>query len=63
MYMYVYSIKICVCMYVCIFSGKNTPIYMPDPTWANHLPMAKDAGLSLATYRYTTSSLSEHSLN
>jgi len=34
------------------FVGKNTPIYMPDPTWANHLPMAKDAGLSLATYRY-----------
>ena len=33
------------------FVGKNTPIYMPDPTWANHLPMAKDAGLSLATYR------------
>ncbi|KAJ1468421.1 pyridoxal phosphate-dependent transferase, partial [Baffinella frigidus] len=34
------------------FVGKNVPIYMPDPTWANHLPMAKDAGLSLATYRY-----------
>mmetsp|Transcript_35272 Transcript_35272/g.51807 ORF Transcript_35272/g.51807 Transcript_35272/m.51807 type:complete len:410 (-) Transcript_35272:113-1342(-) len=34
------------------FVGKNTPIYMPDPTWANHLPMAKDAGLSLETYRY-----------
>ena len=25
---------------------------MPDPTWANHLSMAKDAGLALATYRY-----------
>lgn len=34
------------------FIGKNVPIYMPDPTWANHLPMAKDAGLALATYRY-----------
>jgi len=34
------------------FVGKNVPIYMPDPTWANHLPMAKDAGLSLQTYRY-----------
>ena len=28
------------------FIGKNVPIYMPDPTWANHLPMAKDAGLA-----------------
>jgi aspartate aminotransferase len=34
------------------FLGKGTPIYMPDPTWANHLPMAKDAGLNLETYRY-----------
>jgi len=34
------------------FLGKGTPIYMPDPTWANHLPMAKDAGMSLETYRY-----------
>jgi len=34
------------------FLGKGTTIYMPDPTWANHLPMAKDAGLNLATYRY-----------
>lgn len=37
--------------FVARFVGKNTPFYMPDPTWANHLPMAKDAGLSLATYR------------
>jgi len=34
------------------FLGKGVPVYMPDPTWANHLPMAKDAGLSLQTYRY-----------
>jgi aspartate aminotransferase len=34
------------------FLGKGTTVFMPDPTWANHLPMAKDAGLSLGTYRY-----------
>lgn len=34
------------------FLGKGTTVYMPDPTWANHLPMAKDAGLNLGTYRY-----------
>jgi len=34
------------------FLGKGTAIYMPDPTWANHLPMAKDAGMALETYRY-----------
>ena len=66
MYMYVYNIYIYIYIqvlsgtgggrvafeFMARFVGKNTPIYMPDPTWANHLPMAKDAGLSLATYRY-----------
>jgi len=31
---------------------KGAQFYMPSPTWANHTPMFKDAGLKLASYRY-----------
>jgi aspartate aminotransferase len=34
------------------FVGEGTPIYMPAPTWANHIPTAADAGLEVRTYRY-----------
>lgn len=27
-------------------------IYVPDPTWGNHIPIAKDSGLDVNTYRY-----------
>jgi len=34
------------------FLGKDTPIYMPNPTWANHKNIFRDAGLSVQSYRY-----------
>jgi aspartate aminotransferase len=34
------------------FLGKNTPIYMPNPTWGNHIPIMKDAGLEVLKYTY-----------
>lgn len=30
----------------------NTPVYQPKPTWANHIPLFKDAGHSLEQYSY-----------
>ena len=32
--------------------NKKTTILLPDPTWGNHLPIAKDANLEVQTYRY-----------
>ncbi|GAB9466011.1 Aspartate aminotransferase, mitochondrial precursor [Globisporangium polare] len=34
------------------FLGKDTPIYMPNPTWGNHIPIMKDAGLEVRKYAY-----------
>ena len=34
------------------FVGANAPIYLPDPTWGNHIPIFKDSGLDVRTYRY-----------
>ncbi|KAJ0405665.1 hypothetical protein ATCC90586_004468 [Pythium insidiosum] len=34
------------------FLGKGTPIYMPNPTWGNHIPIMKDAGLEVRRYAY-----------
>jgi len=34
------------------FLGKGTPVYLPTPTWANHLNVYRDAGLELRSYRY-----------
>jgi len=34
------------------FFGAGTPIYLPDPTWGNHLNIFKDAGLETRKYRY-----------
>jgi len=27
-------------------------VYLPDPTWGNHIPIYKDAGFGVKTYRY-----------
>lgn len=27
-------------------------IYLPTPTWGNHIPIAKDSGLEVKQYRY-----------
>ena len=34
------------------FLGKGAPIYLPDPTWGNHIPIMRDAGLDVRSYRY-----------
>ncbi|RHY51603.1 hypothetical protein DYB30_010415, partial [Aphanomyces astaci] len=34
------------------FLGKNTAIYLPNPTWGNHIPIMKDAGLDVKRYSY-----------
>mmetsp|Transcript_29583 Transcript_29583/g.79439 ORF Transcript_29583/g.79439 Transcript_29583/m.79439 type:complete len:443 (-) Transcript_29583:222-1550(-) len=34
------------------FLGKGTQIYLPNPTWANHKNIFRDAGLELKQYRY-----------
>ena len=33
------------------FAGDRT-VYMPNPTWGNHIPIFKDAGLKVAQYAY-----------
>lgn len=38
--------------FVARFVGKGTKMYMPDPTWGNHIPIMKDSGLEPAKYRY-----------
>lgn len=30
----------------------NKEIYLPAPTWGNHIPLFKHAGLTVKTYRY-----------
>ncbi|TMW56248.1 hypothetical protein Poli38472_008896 [Pythium oligandrum] len=34
------------------FLGKDTPIYLPNPTWGNHIPIMRDAGLDVRRYTY-----------
>ncbi|CAK4679299.1 unnamed protein product [Aphanomyces euteiches] len=34
------------------FLGKGTSIYLPNPTWGNHIPIMKDAGLEVKRYAY-----------
>lgn len=34
------------------FLGKNTPVYLPNPTWGNHIPIMKDAGMEVRRYTY-----------
>ena len=34
-------------------NGKEeTAMYMPDPTWGNHIPIMQNAGLKVVRYRY-----------
>ncbi len=32
--------------------GDETTLWVPDPTWANHVPLLGDAGLKIRTYPY-----------
>ena len=34
------------------FLGKGTPVYIPSPSWGNHLNVFRDAGLDVRSYRY-----------
>jgi len=34
------------------FYRDSKTIYLPNPTWANHIPITKDSGLLVGTYRY-----------
>jgi len=34
------------------FVGRDAPMYQTNPTWANHIPIFKDAGLAINTFRY-----------
>nr|AIT70228.1 aspartate aminotransferase [Dictyopteris undulata] len=34
------------------FRGQGTPIYVPNPTWGNHIPIFKNSGLEVRKYRY-----------
>nr|AIT70234.1 aspartate aminotransferase [Sargassum horneri] len=34
------------------FMGKGTPIYIPNPTWGNHVSVFDKAGLEVRRYRY-----------
>ncbi|KAK4336934.1 hypothetical protein RND71_044088 [Anisodus tanguticus] len=34
------------------FWNKSKDIYLPTPTWGNHIPLFKDAGLTIKQYRY-----------
>lgn len=34
------------------FMPENKTVYLPNPTWGNHIPIAKDAGFEVASYRY-----------
>jgi len=32
--------------------SENKTVYLPKPTWPNHIPLMKDSGLEVAEYRY-----------
>lgn len=34
------------------FLPENRNVYLPNPTWGNHIPIAKDAGFDVQSYRY-----------
>jgi len=34
------------------FLGEGTKIYLPDPTWGNHIAIFREAGLDVQRYRY-----------
>lgn len=38
--------------FVSRFYPHSKAVYMPAPTWGNHIPIAKDSGLEVKTYSY-----------
>ena len=38
--------------FIAKFFGKGKKMYMPDPTWGNHIAIMKNSGLEPATYAY-----------
>lgn len=34
------------------FKGHGAPIYLPNPTWGNHIGVFKNSGLDVKKYRY-----------
>lgn len=38
--------------FIARFMGKGKDMYMPDPTWGNHIPIMKNSGLEVPKYRY-----------
>ncbi|RLN55121.1 hypothetical protein BBJ29_003475 [Phytophthora kernoviae] len=34
------------------FIGKDAPVYLPNPTWGNHIPILKNAGMDVRRYAY-----------
>lgn len=34
------------------FRGAGSAIYLPNPTWGNHIPIFQMAGLEVKKYRY-----------
>ena len=38
--------------FVAKFMGKGKDMYLPDPTWGNHIPIMKNSGLEVPKYRY-----------
>lgn len=38
--------------FICKILGKGKKVYLPDPSWGNHIPIFRNAGLEPAKYRY-----------
>ena len=38
--------------FIAKFMGKGKDMYLPDPTWGNHIPIMKNSGLEVPKYRY-----------
>lgn len=36
------------------FHESSKTIYLPTPTWGNHIPIAKDSGLTVKHYKWVT---------
>ena len=46
------SAALCVAAGLIMRARKDTTLWVPDPTWANHVPLLGGAGVSLKTYSY-----------
>ena len=38
--------------FIARFHGRGTKVYLPDPTWGNHIAIVKNAGLEPVSYKY-----------